>query len=139
MSLINKLSAFINFTYQEGIQKNGSYNHSIPNIANIKANAGLTVKVKNLFSISIIENWIGDKHTLPTNPVGKVGSYYTTNIVLFTNTLFDDRVTACINIRNLFNQTYYDPGIRLANGALFSTVLEQPGINAIFKLGIRLK
>lgn len=134
----NKLSGFVNFTYQEGRQKHGVLEHAIPNIANVKGNAGLNLKFNKLFTLSVIENWVGERTTVSTNPINKVGAYFVTNLVISTDKIFDGRISASINIRNLFNQTYFDPGIRFANGELFSTVLEQPGINALFKVGIHL-
>jgi len=45
-------------------------------------------------------------------------------------------ISASLNIRNLFNQTYLDPGIRAADGGQYGTVHEQPGINGLFKISI---
>jgi hypothetical protein len=38
----------------------------------------------------------------------------------------------------VFDAKWLDPGFRTADGLLFSTVLEQPGINGLFKIGIKL-
>ena len=83
-----------------------------------------------------MENWVGDRSVTATNPLGKVDGYFNTNLVLSTNKLFNNRVSASLNIRNLFNQTYYDPGIRAADGNYYGTVHEQPGINGLFKITI---
>jgi outer membrane receptor protein involved in Fe transport len=58
--------------------------------------------------------------------------------VLTTKELFNKGITASLNIRNVFNTKWLDPGFRTADGFLFSTVLEQPGINGLFKIGIKL-
>ncbi|OQP57643.1 hypothetical protein A3860_08405 [Niastella vici] len=131
-------SAFLNFTYQKGKQNNGSKKTEIPNFAAIKGNLGLTFHVPNLLSFNLISNWMGPRSVSTTNPVGKVKGYFITNLVINTNKLFDNRVAASLNIRNLFNHTYWDPGIRSADGNLYSTVLEQPGINGVFKVAISL-
>ena len=73
-----------------------------------------------------------------TDPYGPVDGYILTNLVISTEKLFDKRVSASINIRNLFNVNYLDPGFRSADGFIYSTVLEQPGINGLFKIGVNL-
>jgi outer membrane receptor protein involved in Fe transport len=67
-----------------------------------------------------------------------VNAYFITNLVISTNKLFNGRVSASLSIRNLFNQTYYDPGIRTADGNFYPTVNDQPGINGLFKISLSL-
>lgn len=131
-------SSFLNFTYQEGKQNNGIIESNIPNIAKVKGNIGLSVNLAQLINISVIANWVGDRSVPSTNPLGKVDGYFITNLVISTKKIFDNRVSASLNIRNLFNQTYLDPGIRSADGNLFSTALEQPGINELFKISVNI-
>jgi outer membrane receptor protein involved in Fe transport len=132
-------SAFVNFTYQDGTQNDGTIKSAIPNIAKVKGNIGLSVHLADLFNISLIGNWVGDRSVPSTNPLGKVRGYFIPNLVISTNKLFNNRLSASLNIRNLFNQTYYDPGIRIANGkTLYPTVVDQPGINGLFKISINI-
>lgn len=131
-------SSFLNFTYQEGKQNSGIIESNIPNIAKVKGNLGFSVKLAELLNISVIANWVGTRSVPETNPMGEVNGYFLTNLVISTKKLFDNRVSASLNIRNLFNQTYLDPGIRAADGNLFSTVLEQPGINGLFKISVNI-
>lgn len=132
------VEAFLNFTYQEGTQNNGTINSNIPNIANVKGNVGISLHFAELLSISLIENWVGDRSVAITNPLGKVDGYFNTNLVLSTSKLFSNRVSASLNIRNLFNQTYYDPGIRAADGNFYPTIHDQPGINGLFKISVAI-
>ncbi|HET6555829.1 MAG TPA: TonB-dependent receptor [Prolixibacteraceae bacterium] len=132
-------SAFLNFTYQEGTQNNGTVESAIPNIAKVKGNIGFSTHLAELLNISLIGNWVGNRSVPSTNPLGKVNGYFIPNLVISTNKLFDNRVSASLNIRNLFNQTYYDPGIRIADGkTLYPTVVDQPGINGLFKISVSL-
>lgn len=131
-------SSFLNFTYQEGIQNDGIKESSIPNIATVKGNAGFSFYIAKLFTVNIIENWVGDRSVAPTNPHGKVKGYFSTNFTLSTNKLFNNRISASISIRNVFNQLYYDPGIRAADGNFYATVNDQPGINGLFKISLSL-
>jgi outer membrane receptor for ferrienterochelin and colicins len=133
-----QFSSFINYTYQDGKQNNGSTEVNMPNIAKNKGNIGFSVLLAERFSVSLVSNWVGVRSVAETNPLGKVDGYFVTNLVISAKKLFDNRVSASFNIRNLFNQTYYDPGIRAADGNLFSTVLEQPGINGLFKITVSI-
>lgn len=128
------VSVFLNFTYQEGKQNNGTVESSIPNIAKVKGNIGFSIHLAELSTISLITNWVGDRSVPPTNPIAKVNGYFISNLVLSTKKLVDNRVSASLIIRNLFNQNYLDPGIRAAGGDIYSTVHEQPGITILFKI-----
>jgi outer membrane receptor protein involved in Fe transport len=134
----SRYSAFLNVTCQDGIQHDGKVRSAIPNIAKVKGNVGLSFYVARLFSITLIENLVGDRSVPLTNPLGKVDGYAATNLVLSTNKFFNNRVTISISIRNLFNQTYYDPGIRAADGNFYATVNDQPGLNGLFKIRLSL-
>lgn len=133
-----RFSSFINFTYQEGTQNTSMIESDIPNIAKVKGNIGFSVHPHELLNISLIANWVGDRSVPTTNPLGKIDGYFVSNLVVSTNKLFNNRVSASLNIRNITNQKYFDPGIRAADGNLFSTVLEQPGINGVFKISAYL-
>jgi outer membrane receptor for ferrienterochelin and colicins len=131
-------SAFLNFTYQKGTQTDGSMKSAIPNIATVKGNIGFSLYIAEPFTINIVENWVGDRSVTPTNPLGKVDGYFSTNLVLSANKLFNNRVSISIIIRNLLNQTYYDPGIRAADGNFYATVNDQPGVNGLLKISVSL-
>jgi iron complex outermembrane receptor protein len=131
-------SSFLNFTYQKGVQNDGKKESSVPNIATIKGNVGLSFYIAEFLTINIVENWVGGRSVAPTNPLGKIEGYFNTNFTLSTSRLFNNRVSAGISIRNIFNQTYYDPGIRAADGNFYATVNNQPGINGLFKISVSL-
>lgn len=131
-------SSFLNFTYQTGKQFIGPTESVIPNIAKVKGNMGICFYVAELFSVSVVENWVGDRSVARTNPIGKAAAYFNTNLVFNTCKLFNNRVSASIIIRNLFNQTYYDPGIRAADGNFYAMLNDQPGINGLFKLCVSI-
>jgi outer membrane receptor for ferrienterochelin and colicins len=137
------ISAFINFTYQDGkqtqigtvTQPGVDSSFIIPNIAKFKGNAGLAFRIEDLFTVSVIGNWVGTRQVLGTNPYGDVGGYFLTNLVISTHKLYNNKVTVSLNIRNLFNVKWLDPGLRAGDGMLLPTVLEQPGITGLFKIG----
>jgi outer membrane receptor for ferrienterochelin and colicins len=142
--ITNHISTFANFTWQDGTQTalaatTGPASDSVftlPNVARVKGNLGVTAHFSDVFTVSLISNWVGDREVLGTNPYGTVTSYVIENLVVSTDRLFNNRVTASINIRNLFNKQYLDPGLRSGDGEILPTVVEQQGITGLFKVGI---
>jgi iron complex outermembrane receptor protein len=134
------ISAFANFTYQEGTSQNTLTNvkRNTPGIAKVKGNTGVILHADNLLKVSLIGNWVGKRQVQLANPHGPVDGYFLVNCVISTEKLFDDKVSASINVRNLFNSTYTDPGIRFADGKLYSTILEQPERSVLFKVTVNL-
>jgi len=140
MIFTRKFSGFLNFTYQDATGKNYITNFSgdLPAVARIKANAGISAHVNDLFVVDLVGNYVGKRFVPRTDPYGPVAGYFLMNCVISTGKLFNKGITASLNIRNLFNTKWLDPGFRTADGFLYSTVLEQPGINGQFKIGISL-
>ncbi len=131
-------TGFVNFTYQEGRGSNTILGivANIADIAKVKGNAGIAVHVKDLFTVSVIGNWIGERLSPRTDPYGDVDGYFLTNLVITTTKLADKHLSASIDIRNLFNVVYVDPGFRDADGKTTSTVLEQPGRTTLLKFTV---
>jgi len=141
LDITKNISAFANITFQHAWGKNlvtGS-SGKLPGVADIKGNAGITMHVNDdLFTVTVSGNWVGNRRSPRTDPYGTVKGYFLTNFVIGTGKLFKERVTASINVHNLFDVKWLDPGFRTADGLVYSTVLEQPGINGFFKIGINL-
>lgn len=140
MVLAKNITSFINFTFQDSRGKNLITGNSfrLPGVAKVKGNAGITLHLAELFTVSLTGNWVGERRSPRTSPYGTVDGYFLTNFTITTVKLFNERVTAGLHIYNLFNVKWLDPGFRTADGLLYSTVLEQPGINGIFKVAISL-
>jgi outer membrane cobalamin receptor len=140
MVFAKKTSGFVNFTFQDAKGKNfvTHFSGELPGVAKFKGNAGLTFHIDDLFTFDIIENWVGKRQVPKTDPYGPVSGYFLTNFVLSTKELFNKGIIVSFNLRNVFNTKWLDPGFRTADGFLFSTVLEQPGINGLLKIGIKL-
>jgi outer membrane receptor protein involved in Fe transport len=134
------VSAFLNFTFQDAVSKNmlTGTSRGTAGIARIKGNFGVNMYVKELFTFAVTNNWVGKRAVQSTNPYGAVDGYLLTNCTLTTERFFKNRVSASIAVRNLFNVKYLDPGFRTADGLIYSTVLEQPGINGLFKICLNL-
>lgn len=140
MLLAKNISGFINITYQQAKGKNlvTGASGKLPGIADIKGNAGVSLQVEELLVVSLTGNWVGERHVQRTNPHGDVKGYLLANCAVRTRKLFKEKITLALSIRNVFNIKWLDPGFRTADGLLYSTVLEQPGVNGLFKVGIHL-
>lgn len=138
MVYTSNLSGFVNFTLQHGRGKNliTGIERNSSGIARAKGNIGFTWEAENLFTFSLTGNWVGRRSTPITSPYGMVDGYFLTNCHFSTRKLFNDRVTASLNVKNLFDVEWLDPGFRTADGLLFSTVLEQPGRSALLKVAL---
>ena len=139
MVLTKNISGFMNFTYQEGRGKNlvTGASRRIPAIARVKGNVGVRALIGDLFTVNFAGNLVGKRKAQSTNPYGAfVKGYFLGNLTLTSNKLFNDRITVSFSVRNMFDAKWLDPGFRTADGLLYSTVLEQPGINGLLKLGI---
>jgi len=139
-SFTRSVSGFFNFTYQDSKGKNLITGNSrgVPGVAKVKANAGIDLKVKDLFTLDLTGNWVGKRQVPSTDPYGPVDGYFLANCALSTERFFSNRISVSLAVRNLFNAKYLDPGFRSADGMIYSTVLEQPRINGLFKICLHL-
>jgi outer membrane receptor for ferrienterochelin and colicins len=145
MVLSPKFSDFFNFTYQHGVQEDATTHETfnIPDLPELKGNAGLTYHMADYLTVTAIGNWVGNRKLPHSNPYGAdkdyvMDGYFIGNLVLTTRKFYSNRVSASVNVENLFNNEYLDPGIRTADGILYSTVLEQPGRILLFKISVNL-
>ncbi|HET6256059.1 MAG TPA: TonB-dependent receptor [Puia sp.] len=134
------LTGWANFTWQDPRGKDlvTGASGQLPDVAAVKGNTGATVHFNRDLFLTLSENWVGKRKSPRTDPYGPVAGYALTNLVIGTTKLFDRHISASIDIHNLFNAKWLDPGFRTADGLVYATVLEQPGANAIIKLGITL-
>ncbi|MCL3781496.1 TonB-dependent receptor [Prolixibacteraceae bacterium JC049] len=140
LDLSENIDAFANFCYQHAEQTDLDHTYTIPNIADFKANAGIHFHVTQVFSIDIIQNWIGKRKVISSNPLGELPGYFTTNLSLTSNRFCNDMLSFNFRVDNVFNKEYFDPGIRSADGkGLYSTVHEQPGRSVYLSLMINLR
>jgi outer membrane cobalamin receptor len=141
VNFTSTLSAFANFTFQDVQGKNLVTHDSgkLPGVARVKGNLGATLHLADALILSLTGNWVGQRRVPRTDPYGPVKGYFLTNLAISTPALFGNTIAASMTIRNLLNVKWLDPGFRTADGFLYSTVLEQPGINGLFKISINLR
>lgn len=133
----NSLMGFLNLTWQEATQFENDFSYDVPNIANFKGNIGLRYNLLDFLIINITENYVGDRSTSLQNLYDKVDGYFMTNISLISKKMFN-HITLSATINNLFDEKYYDPGIRAANGSYYGTRHIQPGRIAQLRLIVNL-
>lgn len=139
--VLNKnFSGYANFTFTHAMARNlvTGFEREISGIAKVKGNAGVLIRKPALGSLNLSCNWVGRRNVPRTDPYGPVAGYFLTNLVLTSERIVDKRIYASVTIHNLFNVKYLDPGFRTADGFVYSTVLEQPGINCMIKFGVAL-
>jgi outer membrane cobalamin receptor len=119
---------FMNGTFQQASQddQDGTTN-DWPNIANFKANAGVTWRYSNDVSLYIVENWVGKRTTSLTSPVSEVDAYAVTNMNLLVSNLYSDHINVSLRVNNVFNTQWEDPGIRAADDGFYGLIHPQPG------------
>jgi len=117
----NLFSGFLNFKSQKGKETDlGTHrSFSIPILPIYKGNIGITFPVGELFTVTAIGNWIGQRQLPRSNPYGadkgyRMDGYFLTHLVLSTKKLFKSRVSASVNVKNVFNLNYLEPGMRTA-------------------------
>ncbi|RZM23573.1 MAG: hypothetical protein EOO88_25740, partial [Pedobacter sp.] len=138
--LSKRLSVYANLTWQDSRGENliSGVKRAVSGVAKIKGNAGVTVRMPDFFTVSLTNNWVGKRQTPSTDPYGPVEGYLLSNLVVNTVELFGKGISFTVNIQNVFNTTWLDPGFRTADGSLYSTVMEQPGRRGLVKVALRL-
>jgi iron complex outermembrane receptor protein len=131
-----RFKMYANFSFQEAKRDEGNGVVQMPNIARFKGNFGATVDFPAMLSISLTNNWVGIRSVPSSNPLGRVPGYLISNLCISSKRFFKERAGVDLIIRNLFNTTYYDPGIRSGDGNRFATVHEQAGISGMVKMGL---
>ncbi len=138
MILSRNISGFANLTFMDAFGRNlvTAASGKVSGIARMKGNLGITFYAEDIFTFSFTGNWTGERRTPRTDPYGPVAGYFLFNCNFSATELMKKKITASLCIHNIFNTKWLDPGFRTADGSLYATVLEQPGINALFKIGI---
>lgn len=113
-----------------------NYEIDIPNISNWKWNVGLNYHVFKYLNLNLMVNNVGKRSTTYTNPLRSVDGYTVAN---FTAVVFlSPKINFTLQVRNILDKQYVDPGSRTANYKRHSTTIEQQGRTVFAKLVIRM-
>ncbi|TQV71451.1 TonB-dependent receptor [Aliikangiella marina] len=126
---------FFNLTIQEADSKQSQQQSPtetrVPNTAKYKSNLGIDWRLDESSSLYIAARYVGARSTAATNPRVEVNDYFVSDIAW--NYSFSDRNNTSFNLKinNIFNNRYFDPAVRSADGLTFPTQYEYPGINVL--------
>jgi outer membrane receptor for ferrienterochelin and colicins len=116
---------------------------AVGDLARNKAHFGITSSGARV-TATLRGRWIGPRDTVETNPVHRVPSYATLDVLLRADDVLARGVALTLKATNLTNRTYFEPGVRDANagttpgffdasgrwigsGGYFNSLLPQPG------------
>ena len=108
---------------------------AIPVIAPHKANIGFTYYILNKLSFHIGINYSDVRRNIATNPVKSTERYIMGKLNIRWEDLFYNGMFMQIQVYNLSNTQYFDPGARSANGQQFATLLPLERRNIWFSVG----
>ncbi len=140
---LNQYSVYANFTYtnpQNNIIKDGKLTNiyqRIGDIADFHLNSGVNATYFNHLNVNLRMNYVsnrpvGSGTSVSANP-GKFPAF-----VLFNGSVMYKEIlpglSAQVIVNNLFDLQYADPGIRSADGVVYSYRTPQRGRNFLFRL-----
>lgn len=103
---------------------------NIGDLARDKLWAGITYE-QSRFSATLLGRFIGNRHTVPTNPVGKVPWYVSLDAnLLFKDVIFDGASIA-LRCTNLLDTQYMHPGIGAADAGNDASMGSQGELNSL--------
>ena len=108
---------------------------SIPVIAPHKANIGFTYYLLKKLSIHLGVNYVDVRRNIATNPIRSTEGYVMGKLNIRWEDLFYDGLFFQVQIYNLSNTQYFDPGARAATGQQFATQLPLERRNIWFTVG----
>jgi iron complex outermembrane receptor protein len=94
---------------------------SIGDIAPHKIYVGATGNINTHLTTTLLARYISRRQTVATNPIPNVAPYTLVDLNILLKNVFVDGLNLSFKINNLFNKSYFHPGIRTANSG------NQPG------------
>jgi outer membrane receptor protein involved in Fe transport len=138
-----------------GFQRIGQPIGPIGDLAMNKLHFGITSSGAR-WTATLRGRWIDARDTVDTNPVGRVPSFATADALIRFDNVLARGVSLSLNVTNLTNKTYFEPGVRdasagtepgffNANGqwvgsnSYFNSLLPQPGRQVLFAIEINAR
>ena len=107
----------------------------IPNIAPHKVNLGFTLLPFPNLSIYTGINYVDIRRTVSTDPVRTVKGYAMLKLNIRYENFIYEGLYLQLHVNNLFNEQFYDPGIRSATGTYYPTMHPLEKRNIWFTVG----
>lgn len=86
----------------------------IGDLSDIRVLVGATATINRHIRTTLLARFVGERQTVETNPIEKAVGYVVADVVVEYRDLFANGLSASLRIRNLFNTSYFHPGIREA-------------------------
>ena len=132
----NNYDFYANYTYTD--PKNMDDNTRVGDIASHNANFGINALYFEKLNLNLRFNYIGERLTGPGTTVplntSKFPSHVVGDLTAGYSDLFLPGLTLQLICNNVFNQEYFDPGIRSADGVSYATRTPQRERNFMFRL-----
>ncbi len=109
----------------------------IPNIAPHKAFLGVTYYLQPKISFYAGTNYIDVRRSIATNPTGSVAGYQMLKINIRWEDFFTDGMFLQLQMNNVLNEQFFDPGIRVATGEYYPTQHPLERRNIWFTVGYK--
>jgi len=87
----------------------------IGDIAPHKLNLGITTQLSSQVQLTLLGRKVGQRKTVQSNPIATVDAYTVLDLHLRVKNLFASGFSLSLKANNLFNHSYYHPGIRSAD------------------------
>lgn len=109
----------------------------IPNIAPYKGYTGFTYYPIQNLSLYLAMNWVDIRRTIATNYEKTVPGYKFFKMNIHWNHFIVSGMYFNLLVNNLSNEQFFDPGIRVADGTFYRTMLALERRNIWFKIGYK--
>jgi len=136
---LGSLSLFANYTFTQ--PWNETLDVRVADIASHHVNAGVNAPLGSRIDLDLRANYVGRRKTgpgtdVPSNPRSEIGGAVVANLALKIRDVLP-RTDLQIDVDNLTNKFYLDPGIRQASGVVNTSAVPQPGRTLYVRLGTR--
>jgi len=110
--------------------KNGSTlpDGAIGDLAKNTINAGVTGNFNDDFNATLRARWVGERDTVASNPIDKVSSWATVDAVVNYENILGTHLGLQLKVTNLFDKTYFEPGVRSANAGDVPGYFDESGL-----------
>lgn len=116
---------YSNYTYTDPKNTDNNMEIRIGDIASNSANLGINALFFDHVNVNFRINYIGEKKTGPGTTVpanlSKFPSHTIANVTVGYNDFLYEGITVQAICNNIFNKTYFDPGVRSADGVIYSS------------------
>ncbi len=90
-------------------------NDRIGDLAYIKLMGGVTAEFNEVISLNARFRYIGERKTVPTNPVATIDDYFVADLNLLIRNVIEENISFGVKVNNLLDEQYFHPGLQSAD------------------------